>query len=403
MNFTITPPPITLLPSQHALLQSFTDAPQNLVSVLGTHRENELVRELEGTLENWLDTGVLVNKKSFTSGRVFGVALSSASTALTLALESLNLPSEAEVLTTGYGWPDSVAPMIQAGLTTVCVDIDDAGSPSLADLEAAVTPQTAAVLAVAPHGYLPDLPALQQFCQEHGLTLILDAAQAIGTAWKNSDGLQGLCDYADIVVVSFGGKLLNAGQGGFLGTRHRDVYEYAMRYSQHPARQSLHLQSVNPFPGNFRIHGLAAALAVAGVPDIADEILLRRANLAALTKSLRGVDFITPLNIIEGAQANGSTGVFHCEVPEDVNLINLYLALRRRGLPLSMNPAFDLLDEYEYPEGQFRCESDLKVSRYWGKFSLIVAPWLLAVPAEHWLDDFCEVLSDALHQVWQNS
>lgn len=118
-------------------------------------------------------------------GTPFAVACASGTDALLLSLKTLELEPRDEVITTAFTFFATAGAIHNAGGKPVFVDIDPATfNIDPAHVEAAVTPRTKAVVPVHLFGQMAAIEKLRPLCEEHGLALIEDAAQAIGARRK---------------------------------------------------------------------------------------------------------------------------------------------------------------------------------------------------------------------------
>ncbi|MEM6905251.1 MAG: DegT/DnrJ/EryC1/StrS family aminotransferase, partial [Pseudomonadota bacterium] len=144
------------------------------------------------------------------------VSLPHATSALHLICAALGLGPGDEVIAPDVTWIASVAPIHYCGATPVLVDIDPATWCIDPDaVAAAVGPRTKAILGVDLYGSMCDWPALAAIAERHGLALIEDAAEALGS---RLDGRQA-GSFGRASAFSFhGSKTLTTGEGGMLAT-----------------------------------------------------------------------------------------------------------------------------------------------------------------------------------------
>src|SRR5262249_20737922 len=145
--------------------------------------------------------------------------------AVELALRALKVGPGDEVLLAAYDYGGNFLDVHAVGATPVLVDIAaDNWNLEPARLAAAAGPATRAVIASHLHGGVVPMREVMEFAAARGLRVIEDAAQCPRA------GLQGRTarTWGDVGVLSFGGsKLLSAGRGGALLTRHADVHQRA--------------------------------------------------------------------------------------------------------------------------------------------------------------------------------
>lgn len=154
-------------------------------------------------------------------GTRHAVTVSSGTDALNLTMEVLGISQGDEVITPPNSFVSSTSCIVRAGATPIFADVRQDELIDPAAVEAAITPRTKAIIPVHLRGAVCDMPALRSISARHGLLLIEDAAQAVGSALGNvRTGALG-----DIACFSAHPlKLLNgAGDCGFVTTNDADV------------------------------------------------------------------------------------------------------------------------------------------------------------------------------------
>ncbi|AVB26117.1 UDP-4-amino-4-deoxy-L-arabinose aminotransferase [Pseudomonas syringae] len=137
----------------------------------------------------WITTGPECQKleEEFAArvGAQHAVALSSATGAMHVALLALGVGPGDEVITPSQTWVSTANMICLLGATPVFVDVDrDTLMTSAALIEQAITPRTKAILPVHYAGAAFDLDPLYALADRHGVTVIEDAAHAVGTAYQ---------------------------------------------------------------------------------------------------------------------------------------------------------------------------------------------------------------------------
>ena len=130
--------------------------------------------------------------------------------ALITALQALRITGE--VITTPYSFVATAHSLLWNGIKPVFVDIDPVSlNLDPAKIEAAITPQTTAIMPVHCYGYPCDVERIQAIADNYNLKVIYDAAHAFGV--KNQDG--GILNHGDLSVLSFHAtKVFNTFEGG---------------------------------------------------------------------------------------------------------------------------------------------------------------------------------------------
>lgn len=146
-----------------------------------------------------------------------GIAVSSGTSALHLALLSAGVGSGDEVITVAFTFVATVAAICYTGAKPVFVDIDPVSfTIDVSKIEKAITSRTKAILPVHLYGQPADMDPILEIARQYGLVVIEDAAQAHGAEYKG-ERVGGL---GDIGCFSFyPGKNLGAyGEGGIVVT-----------------------------------------------------------------------------------------------------------------------------------------------------------------------------------------
>lgn len=210
-------------------------------------------------------------------GAPHAVATSSATGALHLGLAAMGIGPGDEVIVPDLTWIASVAPIIHLGGTPRFADIDPVtwclDPDSVTSL---ITGRTRAVLAVHLYGNPCDLVRLARICDRHGLALIEDAAEGIGTA---VDGRQA-GNFGYFSVFSFHGtKTMTTGEGGMLLTSDRSLEESVRVLNNHGRPAHKAAEFVPEAIGyKYRMSNVQAALGLGQVERL-DELVDRKVQI----------------------------------------------------------------------------------------------------------------------------
>lgn len=155
----------------------------------------------------------------------YAIAVPHASSALHLSFATAGLKAGDEVLVPDVTWIASVAPIYQTGAEAVMVDIlPDTWCIDPDAVERAITPRTKAILGVDLYGSMCDWPRLRRIADKHGLALIEDAAESLGS---KLDGRPAGA-FGDMSILSFhGSKTVSCGEGGMLLTNDKKLFDRA--------------------------------------------------------------------------------------------------------------------------------------------------------------------------------
>jgi dTDP-4-amino-4,6-dideoxygalactose transaminase len=118
-------------------------------------------------------------------GVAHAVGVGSGTDALLLTLRALGIGAGDDVIVPANTFIASAEAVVLAGATPVFADVSpDTLLLTPEELEAAITPRTAAVIVVHLYGQMPDMDALSLSADRAGIVLIEDAAQAHGASWR---------------------------------------------------------------------------------------------------------------------------------------------------------------------------------------------------------------------------
>jgi dTDP-4-amino-4,6-dideoxygalactose transaminase len=164
-------------------------------------------------------------------GAALGVALSSCTAALHLALVVAGIRPGDDVVVPSLSFIATANAVRYVGATPVFADVDLATQNVTAETIAAVlTPATRAVIVVHQVGMPADLDAITALCAAGGITVIEDAACAIGSQYRGAR----IGSHSDLVAFSFHPrKVLTTGEGGMITTSAEDLATRLRRLREH--------------------------------------------------------------------------------------------------------------------------------------------------------------------------
>jgi len=170
----------------------------------------------------WITSGpqVLAFEKAlsdYCDGRPVRV-FSSGTATLEVALRLAGVGAGDTVITTPLTWVATANVILEVGATPVFVDVDPlTRNIDLDQLEAAITPQTKAVIPVDLAGLPVDRDRLYAIAGKHNLRVIEDAAQSFGASWKGRRIGSSFAEQRDFVSFSFhANKNMTTSEGGAL-------------------------------------------------------------------------------------------------------------------------------------------------------------------------------------------
>ncbi len=249
---------------------------------------NERQYVLDCLETNWIGSlGKYINlfeqKWAEYCGVACGVACSSGTTAIHLALAALGIGHGDEVLVPCFTLVADTNMVILVGAKPVLVDVDPrTWCIDPVRIEAKITPRTKAILCVHMYGHPCDMDRLLEIARRHKLLVIEDAAQAHGTEYKGRKA----GSLGDIACFSFySSKTLTTGEGGMVMTNDAALADKmrCMRSQGFEGGGRVYVHRVLGY--NYRLTNLQAAIGLAQV-EKADEKAAKKRSLAVQYSAL---------------------------------------------------------------------------------------------------------------------
>ncbi len=214
------------------------------------------------------------------------LATASCTGALHMVFATLGLRPGDEVIVPDITWSASVVPMTYLGAKPIFVDVcRNSWCIDPSKIEAAITPNTKAILAVHLYGNLAELDQIAAIAKKHNLFLIEDAAEALGSEYKGKKaGAMG-----DFGVFSFHGtKTVTTGEGGMIVTNRDDLFDRLQILADHgrnPKRKKMFW--VEQIGYKYKMSNLQAALGCAQMLRI-EELVNKKREIFGWYKSALG-------------------------------------------------------------------------------------------------------------------
>jgi len=280
----------------------------------------------------------------------YAIATSSCTGALHMGMHALGIDPGDEVIMADTNWIATASPIVHLGATPVFVDIlPDSWCLDPEQVEAAITEKTKAIVAVHLYGNLCEMDALLAIGERHGIPVIEDAAEAVGSSYHGkAAGSMGRFG-----AFSFHGtKTITTGEGGMFVTNDYDLYEKVLTLSNHGRARGQSKQFWPDMVGfKYKMSNIQAAIGCAQMQRIDELVDRKRSILQSYIEEFerlgiahRGFNLEPPdcsigawmTTVVMGAPSENSTLSG-----------SLQIALRNRGVdarpffaPLSSTPPF---------------------------------------------------------------
>jgi perosamine synthetase len=274
-----------------------------------------------------------------------GVACSSGTAALHLALTTLRLPPGSKVVVPGYTFPATINVVLLSGLVPVIADVDPAtfniDVPSAlraldGDDGSTDGAAPAVLLAVHQFGLPAPLDLLGPACQERGVLVVEDAACALGASLELNGRAELAGSLGLMACFSFHPrKIVTTGEGGLVTTADPELDQGLRRLRNHGMHPGPSGVSFVEAGFNYRLTEMQGAIGVHQMARL-DSLLADRRRIAAgylerLTALHRlGVE---PPVVPEGATPTWQT--FQCRIPKGADLDAVISSVRASGVEVN--------------------------------------------------------------------
>jgi len=221
----------------------------------------------------------------------FAMALPSCTSAIHLALLALGVGPGDEVIVPDVTWIASAAPISYVGATPVFADIEpDTWCLSVNSFEACITPKTKAVIPVDLYGNMPEMDALAKVATRHGVAVIEDAAEAIGSEYRGRKA----GSFGDAATFSFhGSKTLTTGEGGMLLSNDEKLRQRASFLRDHGRLPGDKLFYNTEVAYKYKMSSMQAALGLAQLERVEELVARKREIFGWYQDALGGMEGIT--------------------------------------------------------------------------------------------------------------
>lgn len=210
--------------------------------------EGKEVKKFENLISNYI-------------GHKFGIAVSSGTAALEIALKVLDLKETDEVIMPSHTIISCAQAIYKTGAKIVLVDSDyTTWNMKVEDIEEKISENTKVILVPHLYGLPVDMDPILKLVKKYNLILIEDNSQMLGQNYKNKK-----CgSFGDITTFSFyPNKIITTGEGGMCTTTNEDLYKKLKYYrnlcfDENPYKRFIH----EDIGWNYRMTNLQAALGV---------------------------------------------------------------------------------------------------------------------------------------------
>ena len=295
------------------------------------------------------------------AGTKYAIGVASGTDALALPLIAMGI--KGEVIVPAHTFFASAGAIVQAGATPVFCDVGDDMNMDPASIEAKITPRTEAILPVMWGGRPCDMAAIYGIAKQHGLAVIGDCAQALGSMWNDTP--IGKCSMASAFSLH-PLKMVNVwGDGGVICTGDENLANKLKKLRNHGMSSR---DSIECWGYNSRLDNVQAVVGLHVLSSIDHRVTQRRIFAQWLSDQLKDCPGITVIPEHERATNNYYLFAITCQDRD-----KLYAHLLKNGVdcrihyptPLhlqpaaqrlghsSLQPAYRLYQRGDFPKSEY--------------------------------------------------
>ncbi len=218
------------------------------------------------------------------------LAVTSGTAALRVALASLDIKENDEVITQSFTFVATVEAIIESRAIPVITEINKTLNMDPKDLEKKINKKTKAIIVVHMLGVPANLKEIKAIAIKYGIPLIEDTAWGCGGYYDNTP----LGTYGDIGTFSFDfAKTMTTGEGGMLVFKDEGLFKKAAAWHDHGHENNPNLprweDSRSSSGFNYRMNELQGAVGIAQLKKLDKVVSIQRKNAKKIKKAISGL------------------------------------------------------------------------------------------------------------------
>jgi len=233
-------------------------------------------------------------------GSQYSLGVSSGSSSLKVALESLNLPKGKEIITQCFTFSATIEAIRESGFIPVLCEIDKTLNMDVDDLKRKINNRTVAIMPVNMMGAPSKIEEICEIAKDRNLKVVEDNCQSTGASYKGKK----LGTFGDIGCFSFDYvKVMTTGEGGMVVTDDEELYKQADYYHDHGHP---HLKGIGRGEEkkmregfNFRMNELQAAIGLTQLEKLPEIIKRQKENKRKIKEGIKNISWIEFREILD--------------------------------------------------------------------------------------------------------
>ena len=351
-----------------------------------TEKEADAVKNilLSNKVNYWTGQECREFEKEFAlfSGTQYAVALANGTVALDVALKALQIGTGDDVIVTSRTFLASASSIVTAGANPIFADVElDSQNISRRTIEAALTPNTKAIICVHLAGWMCDMDPIMQLASEKGLYVIEDCAQAHGAKYKGkpagSIGHIAAWSFCQDKIMTTGGE------GGMVTTNDESLWEKMWSYKDHGKSYDSVYNKQHPpgfrwlhdsFGTNWRMMEMQAVIGRIQLTYMPDWTKNRIENADKILKAFDHSNYFTvnrPTDDYLHAQYKCYVQVNINELPSGWSRDRIMQFINAEGVPCYSGSCSEVYLEHAFDNTNWRPKERLKNAQQLGETSLM--------------------------------
>jgi dTDP-4-amino-4,6-dideoxygalactose transaminase len=226
-------------------------------------------------------------------GARYAVSCTNGTTAIEMALRAIGVVEGDEVIVPPYSFIATASAVVTVGGIPVFADIlPDTLCLDPRDVERKITSRTRAIVPVHVGGLIADMDSINDLAARHGLAVLEDAAHAWGSEFDGRGagtlGRAGTFSFQET-------KNITAGEGGLLVTNNKDLADLCRSFTHCGRTEGSAWYDHNVLGSNLRLTEFQAAILIAQLGRLEQQIRIRERNASLITKLLADMPALQPM------------------------------------------------------------------------------------------------------------
>ncbi len=270
-------------------------------------------------------------------GVKYVISVNSCTDAILLSLGSLGIKKDSEVISVAHTYVATLSAIQHVGLKPIMADISDDFNINPEEIEKLITKKTKAILPVHLYGHSCQMDKIMKIAKKYKLIVIEDCAQSFGAKFKKKYvGTFGKLGCFSVHPLK---SLGAAGDGGFIATNDKSLYEKLIRYRNHGQgrrKNGKYLKSrydIDFFGFCSRLDNLQAAIVNTKLKILKKNIKKRNSIAKKYNQNLKNLPIILP----KLYDAKDYSDVFNSYVIRTQKQFKLFKHLRNKGIEALIN------------------------------------------------------------------